>query len=96
MELVEIISILMPFSESVSNMSAVTPGLDFMPAPTIETRPMLSSLVTSAAPMSDLTLSQIVRAASRSVLETVNEMSVMPLALVFWTIMSTLIPPLDS
>ena len=35
-ELVEIISMLMPLLESVSNISAVTPGLDFIPAPTME------------------------------------------------------------
>ena len=33
-------------------MRAVTPGLDFMPAPTMLTRPMWSSLVTVAASIS--------------------------------------------
>ena len=37
---------LMSFAASVSNMVAATPGLDFIPAPTTDTRPMASSVST--------------------------------------------------
>jgi hypothetical protein len=91
-EAVEIISMLMPCSDSVSNINAVTPGLDFMPAPTMETRPMLSSVVTSARRYRPSPCCTRRARPSRSVLATVKEMSVIPLVPVFWTIMSTLMP----
>ena len=81
-ELVEIISMLMPCCESVSNIRAVTPGLDFMPAPTIETRPMLSSV----GDVSGTNLVRLDRTFARRGevrLATVKEMSVRPLAPVF-------------
>ena len=40
---VEMSSMLMPASDSDSQNVAVTPGCDFMPAPTRETLPTLSS-----------------------------------------------------
>ena len=43
---VEIISMLMPSSASVSNIVAATPGFDFMPAPTMLTRAMSRSVDT--------------------------------------------------
>ena len=64
-----------------------------MPAPTSDTRPMPSSLVTvDGADLGRAPTRSASRAASRSVLATVNEMSVIPLAPVFCTIMSTLMP----
>ena len=52
MEEVEIISMLMPASASVSNVRAVTPGWVFMPTPTSDTRATSSSPVTPVAPSS--------------------------------------------
>ena len=49
---VEIISMLMPSSASASNMSAATPGWDFIPAPTSESFAMSSSIVNRSAPTS--------------------------------------------
>jgi hypothetical protein len=89
---VEIISMLTPASASASNIAAATPGLDFMPAPTSETLAMPGSATTSAAPTSSLSPSSTAMAPVRSVLGTVNEMSVVPPCETFWTIMSTFTP----
>ena len=90
-EEVEIISMLTPRPASVSNIVAVTPGCDFIPAPMTESRAIELSEDTSAKPSSSRRPSAMATDALRSTRGTVKEMSVVPLAEVFCTIMSTLI-----
>ena len=80
---------LIPRSESVSNIEAATPGLVRMPAPMTLTRAMPVSDETPAAPSSATSSPTRARQRSSSSWGTVNEMSVTPWSEVFWTIMST-------
>src|SRR5262245_23250890 len=89
---VEIISMLMPPPARTSNMVAATPGLDFMPAPTMLTRAMSRSDDTPVAPISAARRWQTSVPVVRSFFGTVNEMSVTPWSDTFCTIMSTLTP----
>src|SRR6202034_2618182 len=88
---VEIMSMLISSLARVSNMVAAMPGCDFMPTPTSETRATSASAVTPDAPSSSACACAASTATARSVVGTVNEMSVVPCADVFCTIMSTLI-----
>jgi hypothetical protein len=72
---VEIISRLMPRSARVRNMSAATPGLERMPAPTMLTMAMPSSTWYSRASSSSTTRSSAPAAGRRSSTGTVTEMS---------------------
>ena len=89
---VEIISMLMPSSPSVAKTFAATPGCDFIPAPTIETLPIVSSATTSSMPTSATSGSSAARAVRRSSRGTVNEISARAPSPTgsFWMIMSTL------
>src|SRR3954453_6015610 len=86
---VEIISMLMPLSPSVVNTLAATPGWVFIPAPTIDTFPIDSS-VASDIPSSLAIGSSAVRAAWTSSRGTVNDMSARSPSVSGspWTIMS--------
>src|SRR5207247_778099 len=75
---VEIISMLMPSPASTSNMSAATPGWDFIPAPTSETFAMASSTLNPSAPMSRASAPSTDRRRGRSASGAVNDMSVVP------------------
>jgi hypothetical protein len=86
---VEIIWMLMPSRESVSNMRAATPEWLRMPTPTMETLATRSSAVTPSAPMSRAMEASTLAARVRSARGSVNEMSVSPSRLMFCTIMST-------
>src|SRR4029078_6968659 len=57
---------LMPSVASASNMSAATPGCDFIPAPTNEIFAMSSSTVNPAAPISAVSASRARLQRSRS------------------------------
>ena len=73
-------SMLTPASASASNIRAVTPGCDFMPAPTSDTLPMWSSYSSCSKPTLALTRSSAAIAVGPSVLGRVKEMSVRPVA----------------
>ena len=91
---VEIISMLMPASDSAANSRAETPGCDFMPAPISESLPMVSSYCSDAKPMSGWCSVRADMPAAPSVAGSVKEMSVRPVAATdtFCTIMSMLTP----
>ena len=73
-------------------MSAATPGWLFMPAPMSETFATSGSYAMPTAPISPFSCARIGSAAARSVFGSVNEMSVVPCAETFWTIMSMFTP----
>ena len=83
---------LMPSSPSVENTLAATPGWVFIPAPTIETLPIVSSAVISSMPTSAMSGSSAARAVRRSSRGTVNDTSARVPSPTgsFWMIMSTL------
>ncbi len=88
---VAIISMLMPFSPSVVKTLAATPGWDFMPAPTIDTLPIDSS-VASSIPSSARSGASAAWAAGTSSRGTVKDMSARCPSVTgsFWMIMSML------
>ena len=88
---VEIMSMLISSSASVSNIVAAMPGCVFMPTPTRDTRATSESAVTPEAPSSSACAWAVSTATGKSVVGTVKEMSVVPRTEVFCTIMSTLI-----
>ena len=73
---VEMISMLIPASASASNMSAATPGLLRIPAPTSDTLPMSASQVCPWASTCFAITSSTGSAVCRSACGIVNEMSV--------------------
>src|SRR5438309_563361 len=75
---VEIISMLMPRSDRVRNMEAATPACPRMPLPTTDTLASPFWASTVRAPMSAATPSRMRFACRASVIETVNDMSVIP------------------
>ena len=83
---------LMPSVASASNMSAATPGCDFIPAPTSESFAMSSSIVNRSAPTSAVSDSSADRSRWRSARGAVNDRSVVSSCDTFCTIMSTLTP----
>jgi hypothetical protein len=86
-----IASALMPALDSASKNVAVTPGWDFMPAPTSETLPMCSSDSSCSKPTCACVLASAAIASGRSLLGSVKEMSVRSVAPdTFCTIMSML------
>ena len=91
---VEIISMLIPASDSAANSRADTPGCDFMPAPIRDSLPMVSSYCSDVKPMSGWCSVRAVVAAAPSLAGSVNEMSVRPVAAAetFCTIMSRFTP----
>src|SRR5881409_290712 len=86
---VEIIWMLIPSLESVANIFAATPPWLRMPTPTIETLATRSSWTTPRAPIDRATSSSATTARAWSPRGRVNDMSVYPSRLMFWTIMST-------
>src|SRR5690606_3656245 len=87
---VEIMSMLTPASDRAVNISAATPGWVFMPAPTSDTLPIRSSSSMPWAPISATSGWRASWAVRASVSGIVQEMSVVPSAATFCTIMSTL------
>ena len=88
--LVEIMSMLMPWCASVSNILAATPGCERMPMPTTESFAMPSVDVTSRAPISFTMGWSVFAALAASWDATVKLMSVKPFSLTFCTITSML------
>src|SRR5437870_6996003 len=86
---VEIIWMLMPSSESTSNMRDAMPACVRMPMPTIDTLATSVWPATPWAPMSFAVASTSALAWSKSPRGTVKVRSVVPSALAFWMIMST-------
>ena len=94
---VEIISMLIPASNSEVNSFAVTPALERIPAPTTESLPIWSSCERESKPTSSFSALSAVIAVCASDFGSVNEMSVRPLADdEFCTIMSMFAPVLAT
>jgi hypothetical protein len=89
---VEIISMLMPSAAKASNMSAATPGLLLIPAPTSESLAIASSVSNRRAPTSATMLSSTAFTRGTSARGIVKLRSVRPSCEMFCTIMSTWIP----